>query len=285
MEKVEFENYQNCLRLSNGEVETIVSTEFGPRILAYNFAGGENVLGLYADAKTETELGIWRPYGGHRLWLAPENMPKSYAPDNAPVKFFFDETKNSIHLLQPADEFTKTLREISITLDGKGSGVEINHKITNLGEIEIEISAWALTIMRGGGEVLIPNEAFAPYGEKTLLPVRNLAVWAYTDLSDARWKFDKDYIRLRVDAAKKDAQKIGVANKKGYVKYNLEDVVFTKHFEHFENVIYPDLNSSTEIYTAGDFIEIETLSPLKKIAPRQFVEHVEKWSLEKRTEN
>ena len=145
----------------------------------------------------------------------------------------------------------------------------------------IEIAAWALTIMRGGGEALIPNDPFAAYGAETLLPVRNLTVWSYTDFSDSRWQFDKDFIRLRVDGEKSEPQKIGVLNKQGWAAYQFQNLQFIKQFDSIENVVYPDMNSNTELYTAGDFIEIESLAPLKKVKPNQSTKHIEHWELKK----
>jgi hypothetical protein len=55
---------------------------------------------------------------------------------------------------------------------------------------------------------------------------------------------------------------------------------FTKRFEFRENAVYPDMNSNTELYTAGDFVEVETLSPLKTVTPNESIEHVEYWELE-----
>lgn len=282
MEKIKFENFEDCVRLTNGEVEVVVSTAFGPRILAYNFVGGENVLGLHPESEVPTALGVFKPYGGHRFWLAPEIMPQTYAPDNSPVEFETGEKTNSIRLIQPVEDVSKTQKEITITLDESGTGVEVKHKVTNCGENEIELAAWALTIMRGGGEVSIPNEPFAEYGAETLLPVRNLTLWSYSDLTDPRWKLDKDFIRLKVDETKTDAQKIGVLNKQGWAKYELSDVVFTKKFEHKTGEIYPDMNSNMELYTAGNFIEIETLAPLRKLEKGDSTEHFEKWSLDKK---
>ncbi len=281
MEKIQYLNFQNCLRFSNGEVEIVVSTDFGPRILGYNFVGGENVLGIHADAETVTNLGEFKPYGGHRFWIAPENMPNTYAPDNSPVEYEFDENANSIRLVQPLEAVSQTQKEFTVTLDKKGSGVKIHHKLTNLGETEIEAAAWALTIMRGGGEAIIPNETFLPYGAETLLPIRNLTVWSYTDFTDTRWKFGRDFIRLRVDESKPEPQKIGILNKQGYVQYQLEDVLFTKRFGHFENAFYPDLNSNTEIYTAGNFVELETLAPLIRLKTNESTEHTEHWEISK----
>ena len=280
MKIVERLNLPNCARLSNGEVEVIVTTDVGPRIIGYAFVGGENVLGLHPEAKVETALGEFKPYGGHRLWIAPENMPNSYAPDNAPVEFYFDELNNSIRLVQPIELITKTQKEIVVTLDKNGSGVSVNHKITNCGTETIELAAWALTVMRGGGVCEIPNEPFAPHGGDTLLPVRNLTVWSYTDFSDSRWSFDREFIRLRVDDDKLEPQKIGVLNKQGWAKYRLDDVIFTKQFVFQENKVYPDMNSNTELYTAGSFVEIESLSPLQKLKPSESIEHIEKWQLE-----
>jgi len=279
MEKISYQNLPNCIRLSNGAAEIIVTTDVGPRILHYALAGGENILGLHLDAKVETALGLFKPYGGHRLWIAPENMPNSYAPDNAPVEYEMDESKNSIRLIQPIETVSKTQKEITVTLDDAGSGATVRHKITNLGDREIELAAWALTIMRAGGEALIPNEPFAPYSGATLLPVRNLAVWSYTDFSDSRWQFDKDFIRLRVDENKSDPQKIGVLNKQGWAAYRYKNLQFTKRFDFVENAVYPDINSNTELYTAGDFIEVESLAPLVKLASGESTEYVERWEL------
>lgn len=278
-EKITYSDLPDCLRLTNNEVEIIVTTHVGPRILHYAFAGGENVLGLHPNAKLETALGEFKPYGGHRLWIAPENMPKSYAPDNSPVEYEFDESKNSVHLTQAIEPVTKTQKEMIVTLGEMGSGVLINHRITNRGEETIEIAPWSLTIMRGGGEALIPNEPFAPYSGETLLPVRNLTLWSYTDLSDSRWKFDRESIRLRTDAEISEPQKIGVLNKQGWAAYKWENLEFTKRFDFIENAIYPDMNSNTELYVAGDFIEVESLAPLTKLAPGESTEYAERWEL------
>jgi hypothetical protein len=280
VEKIQYRNLPNCIRLTNGEIEVVVTTDVGPRIIGYSFVGGENILGWHEEAKVETRLGEFKPYGGHRLWIAPENMPNSYAPDNVPVEYFFDESKNSIRLTQPVESVTQTQKEIIVTLSKTGSSVSINHKITNCGAKTIEIAAWALTIMRGGGVCEIPNEPYASYSGETLLPVRTLTVWSYTDLSDSRWSFDREFIRLRVDEDKLEPQKIGILNKQGWAKYYLKNLIFTKRFDFQEDAVYPDMNSNTELYTAGSFIEIESLAPLLKIKLNESTEYLEHWNLE-----
>jgi hypothetical protein len=272
-------NDVNCLRLSNGEIDVMVSTDFGPRILFYGFSGGgENLLGWHPGARVETAIGEWRPYGGHRLWIAPENMPLSYAPDNERVET--EENGDlSVNFTPPEEKAVKIQKEILITLSERGSRTAIEHRITNRGDEELEISAWALTIMRGGGAAIIPNEVFKPYGPETLLPVRSVALWSYTDFTDPRWRFEKDYIRLKVDEKLSHPQKIGILNRRGFAAYEWGNLLFVKKFDFTEGRAYPDMNSNTEIYTAGSFVEVESLSPVEKLAPGETIIHTETWEL------
>src|SRR5207237_3853051 len=110
--------------------------------------------GFHPDAKVETKLGEWRPYGGHRLWIAPENMPLSYAPDNDAVEYFI-ENDFSVRFFQPLENATRTQKEIYVSLSETGTETKVEHRITNYGKKKIEIAAWALTIMRGAGGVCI----------------------------------------------------------------------------------------------------------------------------------
>ncbi|MCL2741947.1 MAG: DUF4380 domain-containing protein, partial [Oscillospiraceae bacterium] len=42
---------------------------------------------------------------------------------------------------------------------------------------------------------------------------------------------------------------------------------------------YPDFGSSFETYTDGDFLEMETLSPMVTLGPGDSVSHSERWGL------
>jgi len=135
--------------------------------------------------------------------------------------------------------------------------------------------------MRGGGEVVIPNEPFAPYDAEHLLPVRSMALWSYNDFTDPRWTLQKDAIRLRVDEDIGPQQKFGVLNKVGWAAYESEDLRFMKRFITLDNDAYPDFNCNNEVYVAGNYVEIETLSPLKMLEPGESIEHEETWELSK----
>ncbi len=108
VEKVRCLNQPNCYRLSNGGVEVVVTTDVGPRIIRYAFVGEENLLGETPDDIVKTDLGVWKPWGGHRLWTAPEAMPRSYSPDNEPVAFTIEGS--TIRLVQPVEPRTMSRR-------------------------------------------------------------------------------------------------------------------------------------------------------------------------------
>lgn len=277
MEKISYLGLPNCYLLSNETVEVVVTTDAGPRILRYAFLDGENILGEVPDVTVATELGGWKPLGGHRLWTAPEAMPRSYAPDNNPIEFEI-RGERSILLRQPAEPATGVQKEIGVTLDEEGTTVFVEHKITNRNLWSIEVAPWALTIMNGGGEAILPQEPYRTW-EECFLPARPMVLWHYTNLSDSRWTIGQKYVRLRTDDALHAPQKIGAGNKQGWVAYQRRGTLFIKRFDHAEGATYPDFGSNTEVYTAGSFIEVETLAPLRPLEPGQSAEHTERWHL------
>ncbi|HUQ34073.1 MAG TPA: hypothetical protein VM095_18270 [Pyrinomonadaceae bacterium] len=277
MEKVEYLGLPDCYKLSNRAVELIVTTSVGPRILRYGFRNEENILGEALDATVETELGSWKPLGGHRLWAAPEANPRSYAPDNDAVKFESEGSRH-IRLTQSVEAATGIQKEMTVMLDEEGSGVRVHHRITNRNLWPIETAPWALTIMNGGGEAVFPQEPYRAWSEY-LLAARPLVLWHYTDLSDPRWTIGRKYIRLKSDENLLEPQKIGLLNKQGWAAYLRRETLFVKRAPYVEGATYPDYNSSFETYTAGSFIEVESLAPLQRLEPNASADHTERWSL------
>jgi hypothetical protein len=267
----------NCYVLSNGAAEVTVATDVGPRILGYNLTGGENALGEHPEISVTTEWGEFKPWGGHRFWTAPEAMPRSYAPDDEPVEFDA-EGERSCRLVRELERNTYVRKELVVTLDEAGGGVTVTHRVTNRGAWRVELGAWGLTIVRGGGTAVIPQEPFGPHPQN-LLPARPLVLWPYTDMSDPRLHFGRRFVRLRSDESSEEPQKIGLANKVGWAGYVNEGTLFVKHFTYEEGAVYPDHGCNNEFFTAGLFMEVESLSPLRQLEPGDTLEHVERWHL------
>ena len=52
-----------------------------------------------------------------------------------------------------------------------------------------------------------------------------------------------------------------------------------KRFGYEHGADYPDYGCNTEAYTAGSIIEVESLGPLRTIAPGESIKHLEHWQL------
>ena len=86
--------------------------------MRYGFAGGDNLLGWVPETVVKTDLGEWRPWGGHRLWSAPEHMPRSYSPDNDPVDV--QVSGRTVTLTQAVEPKTGIEKVLTVTLAETG---------------------------------------------------------------------------------------------------------------------------------------------------------------------
>ena len=278
IEEISYSHYGKCVKLTNGTVDVLVTADLGPRVIYYGLTSQGNMLAeLGPELVTETELGKWHPWGGHRLWAAPEIMPTTYAPDDDPVKV---ERVGDLSVLATAREESQTRiqKEMLVTVDPDGTRVNIEHRITNKGLWAIELAPWALTIMNGGGTTIFPQEPFIPHGQ-VLLPARPLVLWNFTDFTDPRWRLGKKYMQLSTDAELEFAQKTGAAVKAGWAAYLREKTLFVKRFPYLSGACYPDFGCNFETYTNGTFMEVETLGPMTRLDRGQSVTHVEQWHL------
>jgi hypothetical protein len=276
MEKVPYGGWQNCIRLFNKEIELIATTDVGPRLIRFAFVGGDNLFKEFADVG-KTGGDTWKNYGGHRLWHAPEIRPRTYSPDNTPIEHQWDGT--TLKLIQPVEPSTGIQKEIDVTLDGAGNRVHLVHRLTNKGLWTVDLAPWALTVMRGPGTAIFPQEKYV----NELLPVRPMVLWGYTDMADKRWTWGTKYVLLRSDPKADKPQKFGCGNTLGWAAYASNGMIFVKRFGFDAKATYVDFGCNTESYTRNDMIEIETLGPLARLEPGATVEHTEDWLLAKGT--
>lgn len=274
IEKVSYGGWPNCLRVYDDNVELIMTTDVGPRVIRYGFIGGPNIFKEFADQMGRGGESTWQPRGGHRIWIAPEVVPETYAPDNFPCRSaFFPDGVEATAPMEP-----KTGLEKAIRVQLSKAGVIVTHRIKNCADQPKTLAPWALTMMAPGG---VGIAAFPPRGtHPDILPPTNpLIMWAFTDLSDLRWTFTKKYLVLRQDSANTSPQKLGLFNKHTMGAYLLGSDLFVKRYEADPSKAYADFGASYETFTNDAFLELETLGPLEDVAPGETVEHVERWSL------
>ena len=124
--------------------------------------------------------------------------------------------------------------------------------------------------------MIVPNEPYKSHDE-ALLPTRALATWAYTDLSDPRWTFGSNTSGCAPTRVERP-QKIGIANRSGGPVTSGT----TRCSSSAPTGTTPPrtrLRRQKETYTSGNFIELETLGPLRKVPAAAAAVHEERWFL------
>jgi hypothetical protein len=268
--------WKNNLQLSSKKAELVISLDVGPRILSYRTTGGTNVLKNYPEQMGGSGETKWMIRGGHRLWIAPEDEILSYVPDNQPVKHTL-MSPNGVHLVNEGVDPWKIRKEMFVEMSEETSEVTIRHRASNEGADPVEIATWGLTVMVPGGLEIIP---LPPLGEhpRDLLPNRTMVLWPYTDMSDPRFRFGWRLITVR-QAGDGAPLKLGLSHKEKWVAYLTKDALFVKTFDYVEGEKYPDNGCNFETFTNHEMLEVESLSPLRKLAPGGSVEHTERWYL------
>ena len=277
MKKVRFQNH-DCFLLENNFLQMIISSSVGPRILSLNLHGKQNILAELPDFTTALPDGsAYHFLGGHRLWVAPEQMPLTYDHDDKPV-----EVKlwvNGVLITKKVEELSKFQKSILIKLDPEKPQISITHYLLNTGKQPVECAPWAITQFKTGGVAILPQNGI----DTGFLPNRSLVIWPYTDVKDPCFKWGNNNILLE---AKVDSPiKIGFPNPRRWMAYWLDGCMFIKHAPFDPQANYYDLGSSGECYCNDQFLELETLGPITSLSPGETISHMETWELFDNVEN
>lgn len=100
------------------------------RITELSLHGGKNLLAAVPQLTADTPYGEFRFVGGHRLWIAPEHMPRTYSPDTAVQAV---RSPVGIILTQALSIETGISKSMQVKLHPGKPEVRITHTITNAG--------------------------------------------------------------------------------------------------------------------------------------------------------
>jgi len=279
IEKTNFKGWPNSYRISNGTVEAIVTGDVGPRVMRYAFVGGQNLFKEFTEQLGKSGEKDWQARGGHRIWMAPEDRVKSYAPDNGPIHIVVNGAV--LEATEPVEPLTGLEKKMTVKMDPTGSGVEVVHQIKNTGKAPFDLAVWVLTMMAQGGAGI---HGFPPRGThpEVLAPTNPLVMWAFSNLSDSRWNLLRKYLVLHQDPKNSTPTKLGSFNPNTWGAYLLNNELFVKRTQSAGTPsAYPDFGCSFETFTNADFLELETLGTITKLQPGQTVSHTEHWTLHK----
>lgn len=250
-------------------------SQAGPRIVRLFLAGSEeNQLVEIPDISQDTPYGAYLFLGGHRLWHAPEALPRTYIPDDKGLEV--EKFSDGIRLTGSTEEATGIQKSIEIRLQADRPALAIHHAMRNNGLWPVDLAPWAITQLPLGGLAIFPQTE-GPLDADGLLPNRQLVFWPYSQWNDPRLQLHDDYILIRAEP-KLPPIKIGYLNRRGWLGYLRGGVLFTKQFFTQLDRPHVDFGCNCESYCNHLFIELETLGPLTRLEPGQMVSHTEIWA-------
>jgi hypothetical protein len=239
-------------------------------------AGKSDLMADLSDSQpTSTPYGDYHFLGGHRLWHAPEAMPRSYIPDNGEIAI--TDLPDGVILEGKTEPGTGIRKRIEIRLAADEPSVTVSHTLINDGLWPVELAPWAITQLRLGGTAILPM----PVGNSDpagLLHNRQISLWPYARINDPRLKLDDKFVLFKADAILPPF-KIGYFNPHGWSAYWVDGVLFRKTYGTEAGITYPDNNCNAEIYCGDKFVELESLAPFTKLKPGDSINHVEKWEV------
>lgn len=245
------------------------------RITGLTLTGKSNLFVQLPDsASAATPYGQFYFRGGHRLWHAPEAMPRTYIPEQDVA---ITERSNGVTLELPAEQGTGIRKSMEIQLAPDKPSLVLTHTLTNDGMWPVELAPWAISQFRLGGTVILPM----PVGNADpagLLHNRHLSIWPYTRMNDPRVQWGDEFILFKADPLLPPF-KIGYLNPHGWMAYWFEGVLFRKSFDMKAGLRYPDHDCNCEIYCNDQFVELESLAPLTTLVPGASVHHIETWEV------
>jgi hypothetical protein len=282
---VEYRGWKNNLLLSNGEVELVVTLDVGPRVISYRLAGGTNVFKNYDEQMGGTGEAEWQIRGGHRFWLAPEDLTRTYFPDNRPVQAVPDG-ELAATITAPVETEYGVQKRMRLQLHPTGTKCDVTLTVTNTGTTSTDLAPWGPTVMAPGGVEILPLPPKSPHpgspkkakSPADFAPNQSLVLWPYFDFTDARWTFGSRFAFLRQDATK-GPTKIGFASPLPWVGYLNAGTLFVKRFDYREGATYPDRGTRYQTFSNEDMLEMETCGELVTLRPGESAAVTEQWEL------
>lgn len=256
------------------EARMTVVTSIGPRIAF--FGRDENL--LYWDHAREHRAGEWRLYGGHRLWTTRPGADESaevQAPDND--ECVIERSSDSLRVSTKPTALGIE-RSLSIRVDGARWIVE--HVLRNAGNMLWSGGAWSLTctLPRAGTVYRIPLGGGPSTWDVTTVVIPQRWGGTHTSrLNDPQITFTEDAMEIRPD---RDESKRMVLAPHGMMEMNDARGLFRKVTAFDPNGKYP-LGTNLAVYVGPNrfMVEMESMSPLRTLAPGSSLSHVEVWTL------
>ncbi|BAY82862.1 hypothetical protein NIES267_23470 [Calothrix parasitica NIES-267] len=262
--KINYQGWEDSYILSNSQVEAVIVPAIG-RIMQFRFQGGENafwedsqIYGKVPNPKSEE----WDNFGGDKTWPAPQSEWESITKISWPPPDTFDSVplkvevqENELTLISEVDPFYGIRFYRQIALEPNQPIMKITTTFEKVEGDSQQVSVWTITQFNE------PVSVFAAIPQNSIFPQ------GYNKQSDdlpANLKVQNGILSLTRDEDK--AHKIG--SDASTLLWVGEKTAVRMDSPRIDKAIYPDNNSSSEIYTNYNpktYVELEFLGPLQTL--------------------
>lgn len=288
------EDYNNwgweSLVIENGYIELVIVPEIGGRVMRYAMPGdqqmaiNERTIGKTYDPATNNN-GPWGEgwgYGGFKNWPSPQSF-WNWPP---PSRLDWGVYQHTIEH-QSADSVVVFLESEIETVRAKGyqqarrltvyknsTVVKVEQYLTNVNGTVRDLGIWDITqtIVQHGTEKDAENFSVYFATEKNIINDKKIDI---QEVGEGIFRYQDTRVNKGDGKAYMNVSAGWCAN------VDERDVQsYYKLFEIFPEENHPDNNTNFQIYSAGNnsYIEIEVLSPLKKLAQGETMRYDEYWS-------
>lgn len=273
VQRVTFGGHEDCLRLSNGKVQAVVSPSIG-RVVSFGFVGGENLLWVNPDAP---KPGEYANHGGDKVWTAPQSQwlwPPEPALDGRPFKFAIKGGDTIEIDGEVSDKLHVAVRRRFHMRPGVAS-LEVDNMLTYAGTSTAQIGAWEVC------QVAAPERITIPFPSSSPKPT-------YYDYPEMRLKPGMVTVKphaIEVKWTGESGSKLGCASPLGRIVADFPHARFTISSPYDAKATYPDHGSSLQVFQSAaptKYVEMELCAPLRTFTkPGAQTMHVV-WRLERR---
>jgi hypothetical protein len=192
-----------------------------------------------------------------------------------------EEIVDGVRLLTRPDPVSETSREIDIRVIGP-ERFGFDYRVLNRGQHPQRLAAWAITMMKPLGRAFLPVLT-RDFDEGGFQGQRNIVLWSYSRNDDPRYVVHDGALEVRSSVMAEGPLdvpfKVGTTMRRGWAAHYREGLLLVKYAGHDEARDYADMGASGQIYSHGDFTELESLGPLTDLDPGDMAEHHEDWEI------
>jgi hypothetical protein len=274
-----YQGWPGCVTLSNGLVRAVLVPQVG-RVLHFSLKGMPNVLWENAEAWGKLQsadsdaTGNYVNFGGAKLWVAPQSKwgalwtvwPPHYALDSGPCRTAI--AKDGSVLLEGLPSATARVR-MDRRASLRGNSAQFVYTMSNVSDTPVEWGIWMVANVKPGGRTFIPF-VDAPglwSGEKDRKIPDSL-----------NWKRLGGVLCMDFKEGK-EGSKIFSLSPEGWMAYVVEGQAFFITYAPDPGAVQPEGEAPTEIFRGKEFVELEHVGPLARLAPGEKTVLTERWHL------